>query len=248
MMSSNPEGLSQFGRSGAARPQSSQRLHVVDGKRRRPGEHREGIAYSDRDESCRNGTTMVRGRCRSLPPAPLAPAAWSMCDVMGYNYMDPQAEAYHKAHPEKPVIGTETVSAVGTRGIYVTDPKKGYVGSYDPYTTTGRASAEGWWSFCNARPWLLGRLRVDGLRLSRRALAEWLAQHQLAIRHHRHLRLSEGHVLLLPVLVDRPSRCCTSFRIGIGRGWRARRSRSGFTPIWTRWSCSSTARAWARKK
>ena len=34
--------------------------------------------------------------------------------------------------------------------------KKGYVGSYDPYTTTGRASAEGWWSFCNSRPWLSG--------------------------------------------------------------------------------------------
>ena len=78
------------------------------------------------------------------------------CDVIGYNYMDPGAEAYHKAHPEKPVIGTETVSAVCTRGIYVTDPEKGYVGSYDPYTTTGRASAEGWWSFCNARPWLSG--------------------------------------------------------------------------------------------
>ena len=43
---------------------------------------------------------------------------------MGYNYMDPQAEEYHKAHPEKPVIGTETVSAVGTRGIYVTDSEK----------------------------------------------------------------------------------------------------------------------------
>jgi len=78
------------------------------------------------------------------------------CDVMGYNYMDPGAEAYHQAHPDHPVVGTETVSAVGTRGIYITDPKKGYVGSYDPYTTTGRASAEGWWRFCNARPWLAG--------------------------------------------------------------------------------------------
>ena len=75
---------------------------------------------------------------------------------MGYNYMDPQAEAYHKAHPDKPMMGTETVSAVGTRGIYVTDAKKGYVGSYDPYTTTGRASAEGWWRFCNSRPWMSG--------------------------------------------------------------------------------------------
>ena len=76
--------------------------------------------------------------------------------MIGYNYMDPGAEAYHKAHPDKPVMGTETVSAVGTRGIYITDPDKGFVSSYDPYTTTGRASAEGWWSFCNARPWLAG--------------------------------------------------------------------------------------------
>jgi beta-galactosidase len=78
------------------------------------------------------------------------------CDVVGYNYMDPQAEDFHKANPGRPVIGTETVSAVCTRGIYITDHDKGYVGSYDPYTTTGRASAEGWWSFCNARPWLSG--------------------------------------------------------------------------------------------
>ncbi|HVT98983.1 MAG TPA: DUF4982 domain-containing protein, partial [Acidobacteriaceae bacterium] len=77
-------------------------------------------------------------------------------DVIGYNYMDPGALAYHQAHPDKPVIGTETVSAVGTRGIYITDPAKGYLGSYDPYTTTGRASAEGWWRFCEANPWLAG--------------------------------------------------------------------------------------------
>ena len=78
------------------------------------------------------------------------------CDVAGYNYMDPQAEEFHKKNPAKPVMGTETVSAVGTRGIYITDASKGYVAAYDPYTTTGRASAEGWWSFCNAQPWLSG--------------------------------------------------------------------------------------------
>jgi len=79
-----------------------------------------------------------------------------VCDVIGYNYQDPQAEKFHNENPKKPVMGTETVSAVGTRGIYVTDYSKGYVASYDPYTTTGRASAEGWWRFCNARPWLSG--------------------------------------------------------------------------------------------
>src|SRR5271165_827167 len=80
----------------------------------------------------------------------------AVCDVMGYNYADPAAEQFHKASPTIPVIGTETVSAVGTRGIYLTDKQKGYVGSYDPYTTTGRASAEGWWRFCNSKRWLAG--------------------------------------------------------------------------------------------
>ena len=80
----------------------------------------------------------------------------AVCDVMGYNYADPQAEAYHKANPTVPILGTENVSAVGTRGAYVTDRAKGTVGSYDPYTTTGRASAEGWWRFVNARPYISG--------------------------------------------------------------------------------------------
>jgi beta-galactosidase len=80
----------------------------------------------------------------------------TVCDVMGYNYADPQVEEYHKANPKIPVIGTENVSAVATRGIYKIDAAKGFIGSYDPYTTTGRASAEGWWRFANSRPWMSG--------------------------------------------------------------------------------------------
>jgi beta-galactosidase len=53
-------------------------------------------------------------------------------------------------------MGTENVSAVATRGIYKIDAEQGFVSSYDPYTTTGRASAEGWWRFVNARPWMPG--------------------------------------------------------------------------------------------
>jgi len=83
-------------------------------------------------------------------------AGYAALDVQGYNYADPAADAFHKANPKVPVMGTENVSAVATRGIYAMDPQHGYVGSYDPYTTTGRASCEGWWSFCNARPWLAG--------------------------------------------------------------------------------------------
>ncbi len=155
MMSCNPEGLSQFS-------------DLVRRDRNRPSVfmwsmgNEEGQANTDKGLHILTAMKAVAEKFDGTRPVSIAPiraigvGGLMECDVMGYNYMDPGAEAYHKEHPDKPVIGTETVSAVGTRGIYITDPDKGYVGSYDPYTTTGRASAEGWWSFCNARPWLSG--------------------------------------------------------------------------------------------
>ncbi len=155
MMSCNPEGLSQFS-------------DLVRRDRNRPSVfmwsmgNEEGQANTDKGLHILTAMKAVAEKFDGTRPVSIAPiraigvGGLVECDVMGYNYMDPGAEAYHKEHPDKPVIGTETVSAVGTRGIYITDPDKGYVGSYDPYTTTGRASAEGWWSFCNARPWLSG--------------------------------------------------------------------------------------------
>jgi len=155
MMSSNPEGLSQF-------------AHLVRRDRNRPSVfmwsmgNEEGQANTERGVQILTAMKAVSTELDGTRPVSIAPTGaigtggLAVCDVTGYNYMDPGAEAYHKAHPEKPVIGTETVSAVGTRGIYVTDKTKGFVSSYDPYTTTGRASAEGWWSFCNSRPWVSG--------------------------------------------------------------------------------------------
>ena len=155
MMSSNPEGLAQFG-------------DLVRRDRNHPSVFMWSMGNEEAQANTETGlhilTAMkaVATAYDGSRPVSIAPiraigvGGLVECDVMGYNYMDPAAEAYHKAHPEKPVIGTETVSAVGTRGIYVTDFEKGYVGSYDPYTTTGRASAEGWWSFCNSREWMSG--------------------------------------------------------------------------------------------
>jgi len=155
MMSSNPEGLAQF-------------ENLVRRDRNHPSVfmwsmgNEEGTANTDRGVLILTAMKDVAARHDGTRPVSIAPTGaigaggLAVGDVIGYNYMDPGAEAYHQAHPEKPVIGTETVSAVGTRGIYVTDFDKGYVGSYDPYTTTGRASAEGWWSFCDAREWLAG--------------------------------------------------------------------------------------------
>jgi beta-galactosidase len=124
----------------------------------------EGIAATDRGFlilSAMKAVSTEQDGSRLVSLAPLGGSnmgkfGFAACDVQGYNYADPEADAFHKASPKVPVMGTEQVSAVATRGIYVMDPKHGYVGSYDPYTTTGRASCEGWWSFCNARPWLAG--------------------------------------------------------------------------------------------
>ena len=155
MMSSNPEGLGQF-------------ANLVRRDRNRPSVfmwsmgNEEGQANGEKGVLILTAMKALATQLDGSRPVSIAPTGaigtggLAVCDVVGYNYMDPEAEAYHKAHPDKPIIGTETVSAVGTRGIYITDRDKGYVGSYDPYTTTGRASAEGWWSFCNARPWLSG--------------------------------------------------------------------------------------------
>ncbi|HEU5336451.1 MAG TPA: DUF4982 domain-containing protein, partial [Terriglobales bacterium] len=155
MMSSNPEGLSEF-------------ADLVRRDRNRPSVfmwsmgNEERVANTPKGAAILSAMKALAGKLDGTRPVSIAPTGaigsggLAECDVIGYNYMDPEALAYHKGHPEKPVIGTETVSAVGTRGIYVTDFEKGYVGSYDPYTTTGRASAEGWWKFCNAQPWLAG--------------------------------------------------------------------------------------------
>lgn len=155
MMSSNPEGLNQFG-------------NLVRRDRNRASVfmwsmgNEEGQANTDKGLKILSAMKALAYQLDGSRPVSIAPiraigvGGLVVCDVMGYNYQDPQAEQYHEHNPTKPMMGTETVSAVGTRGIYVTDYSKGYVASYDPYTTTGRASAEGWWRFCDAQPWLSG--------------------------------------------------------------------------------------------
>ena len=157
MMSSNPEGLEQY-------------EHLVRRDRNHPSVfmwsmgNEEGVASTERGFLILSAMKEVSTREDGSRPVSCAPLGgnnmgkfgYAALDVQGYNYADPAADAFHKANPTVPVMGTEQVSAVATRGIYVMDPEHGYVGSYDPWTTTGRASCEGWWSFCNARPWLAG--------------------------------------------------------------------------------------------
>ena len=100
-------------------------------------------------------------------------------------------------------MGTENVSAVATRGIYTMDAEKGFVGSYDPYTTTGRASAEGWWRFVNARPWMPGGFVWTGFDYrGEPSPYQWpnIGSQYGVIDT---CGFPKGHLLLLPGVVDR---------------------------------------------
>jgi beta-galactosidase len=52
-------------------------------------------------------------------------------DVKGLNYSHNLYDMWHRDHPDRPLLATETGSTVTTRGIYAYDPNKGYVHAYD---------------------------------------------------------------------------------------------------------------------
>jgi beta-galactosidase len=92
-------------------------------------------------------------------------------DVQGWNYTwagDP--DKYHAAHSNTPQIGTETASTRSTRGIYENDKARGYLSAYDVNTThyllvngvKSNLTAEGWWNFYSARPFLSGVFNWTG--------------------------------------------------------------------------------------
>ena len=168
----------------------------------------------------------------------------AVCDVMGYNYADPQAEAWHKNNPKIAILGTENVSAVGTRGHYITDPARG------PSAPTIRTP-----------PPAAHRPKAGGASSARgptfRAVSCGPASITAASRRPTSGRTSVRNTASstpadfprTPSSTTSPggprSRCCTCSRTGTGRGSKGRRSRFGCIRIWTGWSCSTTARAWA---
>ena len=81
----------------------------------------------------------------------------SVIEVRGWNYhYGPDMDRYHAAHPAQPNFGSEQASVVGTRGIYTNDHSAGYVAAYDVVWPGWTTTAESWWSFFAARPWLSG--------------------------------------------------------------------------------------------
>ena len=83
-------------------------------------------------------------------------------DVMGFNYNLKVPDGWHKAHPKKPSVGSETASTVCTRGIYSTDKLRNWVSAYDAEHPPWAELAEEWWKFYAAREWLAGGFAWTG--------------------------------------------------------------------------------------
>ncbi len=161
------------------------------------------------EEGAKIAATMVR-RAHELDPTREVSAAVNgtnekglsdALDIIGFNYNLKYPDDYHKKNPKRPLYGSETASAIATRGMYSTDKLRNTVSAYDIDPVPWGETAEEWWKFYGTREWEGGRLCLDGLRLSRRADAVRLAVDQLAVRHRGHLRFPERHLLLLQGLV-----------------------------------------------
>ena len=83
-------------------------------------------------------------------------------DVMGYNYNLNVIDAWRKAHPKTPSVGSETASTVSTRGIYETDKLRNWVSAYDANHPPWAELTEEWWKFYATREWLAGGFAWTG--------------------------------------------------------------------------------------
>jgi beta-galactosidase len=155
MMSSMPEGLSQLER-------------MIRRFRNHPSIILWSLGNEEREQGTPRGkriVTTMKQLVRKLDPSrPVTVAmngGWGkgvsdVVDVQGFNYYEQNIDDFHQKFPKQPMIGSETASHYLTRGIYVTDKEKGYVSAYDLNAPSYAKTAEQWWKFYDARPFLAG--------------------------------------------------------------------------------------------
>jgi beta-galactosidase len=156
MFSPEPEGLSQLER-------------MVRRDRNHPSVFAWSLANEEgADQGNARGARMIstmRRHVRQLDPTRPVTAAmnggWGkgftdVVDVQGFNYFLGDIDAIHHAFPAKPMMGTEVASTLSTRGIYANDKQRGYMSAYDVNKPGWGATAEGWWPYFAARPFLAG--------------------------------------------------------------------------------------------
>jgi beta-galactosidase len=139
---------------------------------RRDRNHPCVIAWSLGNEEPHQGTdrgaritTAMQGVVRRLDPTRPTTFAldnsWDkgvgkVVDAIGFNYRTDKIEAFHAAHPDIPVYGSETGSTVSTRGAYANDAAAHIVRAYDTEHPWWASTAESWWTIAAARPYIAG--------------------------------------------------------------------------------------------
>ena len=162
-MSSNPEGLAQL-------------EVMVKRYRNSPsiilwsiGNEEFTLQSEMAEQGAKIATSMVR-RCHELDPTRVVSAAVNgdnekgvsePFDIIGFNYNLKGPDGYHKEHPKRPLYGSETSSAISTRGDYSTDPLRNAINAYDGVVPWGE-TAEEWWKFYGTRDWEAGGFAWTG--------------------------------------------------------------------------------------
>ncbi len=121
------------------------------------------------DQGAKIAASMVR-LCHELDPTRVVTGAVNgnnekgvseAFDIIGFNYQLGFPDGFHKKYPKRPIFGSETSSAISTRGEYASDPMRNTVSSYDGVVPWGE-SPEEWWKFYATRDWATGGFAWTG--------------------------------------------------------------------------------------
>jgi beta-galactosidase len=165
-MSSSPEGLAQL-ETMVKRYRNSPSIFLWS-----IGNEEFTLQDSMAEQGGKIAATMVQ-RTHELDPTRVVSAAVNgtnetslsdAFDIVGFNYRLELPDAFHKKYPKRPLFGSETASAVGTRGVYATDPLRNTMSAYDTHEGrwNGYETAEDWWTFYGSRDWEAGGFAWTG--------------------------------------------------------------------------------------
>jgi beta-galactosidase len=163
LMNSNPEGMAQL-EAMVKRYRNSPSIIIWS-----IGNEEFLLQDAMAEQGARIAATMVEA-CHEMDPTRPVTSAVNYnnekgvsepLDVIGFNYNEWFPDGFHKKYPKRPIVGSETSSAISTRGEYVTDAKRNVMSSYDGVVSWGK-TPEDWWKFYDTREWLAGGFAWTG--------------------------------------------------------------------------------------
>ena len=163
-MSSSPEGLAQL-ETMVKRYRNSPSI-ILWSIGNEEGQLQDRMA----EQGAKIGATLVQ-RCHELDPTRVVSAAVNgnnekgvsdALDIIGFNYNLKFPDDYHKKNPTRALYGSETASAISTRGEYSTDKLRNTLSAYDVNKPAWGETAEEWWKFYGTREWMAGGFAWTG--------------------------------------------------------------------------------------